>query len=298
MRQEPIRHHFIPQFILKNFCFEEKHLHYYDKQTGTFSVVDTRDAFMERNLYRDEINHEEDPAKIEKDLAVFEREVSEILKTRFLTDHEFFITNEENEKLKLFFAIMSFRSVNAKNTFGKKPTEQTTDFYRAYQPDGNILDLWKRNLGLIVRCRSFDELQNHPDIDPPIKIFLHRDTVGVTGKYLAVAEAPEGTELIIGDTYPVMITGDFPAASPLEIHRYFPISPKRVLFFVSNGAVATPREVLKLRPHLLRPPLPIPESNTLRFRVRKLCESEVYYLNTQVAGTAKQGFTFLSAPPK
>ena len=33
MHPEPIRHHYIPQFILKNFCFEERRLYYFDKQT-------------------------------------------------------------------------------------------------------------------------------------------------------------------------------------------------------------------------------------------------------------------------
>ena len=27
----PIKHHYVPQFMLKNFCFKDKLLYYYDK---------------------------------------------------------------------------------------------------------------------------------------------------------------------------------------------------------------------------------------------------------------------------
>ena len=100
MHPQPIRHHYIPQFILRNFCFEDGHLYYFDKQTGCISVKDTRDVFMARNLYRDEINDAADPVKIEKDLAEYEREVAQIIRERFLNEREFFLTFEENEKLK------------------------------------------------------------------------------------------------------------------------------------------------------------------------------------------------------
>ena len=106
MHPEPIRHHYIPQFILKNFCFKERHLYYFDKQTGCTSVKDTRDVFMARNLYRDEINYAADPVKIEKDLAEYEREIAQIIRERFLDGREIFITPQEDAKLKLFFAII------------------------------------------------------------------------------------------------------------------------------------------------------------------------------------------------
>lgn len=105
MHSEPIRHHYIPQFILKNFCFEEQHLHYFDKQTGCVSVKDTRDVFMVRNLYRDEINSSLDPVKIEKDLAEYEREVAPIMKERFLSEREIFLSAEEEAKIRLIWCV-------------------------------------------------------------------------------------------------------------------------------------------------------------------------------------------------
>lgn len=55
MKNEPIRHHYIPRFILRNFCFdlEEKLLYYYDRGKHELSKKRMQDVFMVRNLYRD-----------------------------------------------------------------------------------------------------------------------------------------------------------------------------------------------------------------------------------------------------
>ena len=81
MKKEPIRHHYIPQFILRNFAFDDSgRVLFYNKNLKTVSKIETRDVFMEKNLYRDEINHTSNPTQIEHDLAVYENEVSHIIK--------------------------------------------------------------------------------------------------------------------------------------------------------------------------------------------------------------------------
>lgn len=106
---EPVRHHFIPQFILKNFCFNSRgEIRYYCKKTCVQSVANTRDVFMERNLYRDEINSPNDPTKIERDFAEFEREVSLIVKSKLLPEDKIILNMEEDAKLRLFFCINGF----------------------------------------------------------------------------------------------------------------------------------------------------------------------------------------------
>ena len=73
MKKEAIKHHYIPKFILKNFCFDDfGHTNYYDRKSGEISIQDIRDIFMQRNLYRDEINHQDAPTQIETDLGRYE----------------------------------------------------------------------------------------------------------------------------------------------------------------------------------------------------------------------------------
>lgn len=253
---------------------------------------------MARNLYRDEINYSADPVKIEKDLAGYEREVAQIIKERFLSEREIFLSLEEEAKLRLFFAIMGFRSLNTSQHFGEKISKQSTVFYKQYQADGNIIDMWKRNLGHIVQCRSFEEVWNHPHVDDPMKLFFQRDTVGYLGKYIAVAEANDDNAFVIGDSYPVVINGILPNGLPLIMYEIFPISSKRVLFMANNGVQGTPRDVLVLREFLFQPPKFIEESNLLRIRAKKLCTDEVQFINREVAKNATQGFAFrnLSMP--
>lgn len=296
MRREPVKHHYIPQFILRNFCFEDNRLLYCNKETGEVSVKETKDIFMVRNLYRDEINHAADPVQIEKDLARYEQEVAQILKERFLDGREIYITPQEDDKLRLFFAIMGFRSLNISQLFGAKLTKQSKKYYKQYQTDGGFLDLWKRNLGYIVQCRSFDEVWNHPQIDDPMKIFFRRDTVGYFGKYIVVAEASDDDDFIIGDTYPVVVTGTNTNGLPLNMYDIFPISSKRVLFMANLGVEGTPRDVLFLRNFLFLPPKYIQEQNLLRIRVKKLSRDEVQHINKEIAINANQGFAFRYHP--
>ena len=94
--KEPIRHHYIPQFILKNFCFDdEKHLNYYDISNNKFSVEETTNVFMVKNLYRDEVNYQDNPVQLENDLSKYEMEISRIFKDKFLESNSFTLTIDE-----------------------------------------------------------------------------------------------------------------------------------------------------------------------------------------------------------
>lgn len=290
MKNEPIRHHYIPQFILKNFCFDgTKHLYFFDKKNKEIFIKDTRDIFMERNLYRDEVNNA-DPVKIEKDLSRFENEISHIIKEKFLNDSEIVLSVEEDEKLKLFFAIMGFRSKNTNDRFGENATKESRQFYSHYQKDGDLLDLWKRNLGYLVNCRSLKDVMEHENIDDPIKVFLMRDTFGVTGLYFVVAERREGCDFIIGDAYPVVVNGILPNGIPLPLFSIFPLSPKRVLMLVSNGANFAPREVVEFRECVLRNPKI--DCNKITIRVKRLYQEEIEYINSLILKEAKKGIAF------
>lgn len=51
MNKEPVKHHYIPQFLLRNFC--------------------------DQYLYSDDINNIDNPTKIEKDMTCFESGVAQ-----------------------------------------------------------------------------------------------------------------------------------------------------------------------------------------------------------------------------
>ena len=290
MRKEPIRHHYIPQFILRNFACDndKKFACYYDKNTKSVSTRELREVFMERNFYRDEINYKDKPVQIEDDLSVYEREVSELIKAKFLDKRKIELTKEEDSKLKLFFAIMSFRNINAKEQFSNKLSQESKDFYKHFQKDENLEDFWKRNLGHLVKCRSMKDAANHPEIDPPIKLFMQRDTNALYGKYIIVVEPKEGDGFILGDCYPLVFTGDY---LRLPLYDVCPISPNRAIIIASRGVDHTPRDVLTLRPGVFDFP-EISEDGNCTIVTKRLLLEELQFINREIEKNSHRGFIF------
>lgn len=293
MNKEPVRHHYIPQFILRNFCFDERnHLFYYDKKTSETSKRKTKEIFMDRNLYRDDINHIENPTKIESDMACFESEVAQIIANKFLGENEISLTLEEDEKLKIFFAIMAFRSKNISDKFGIGASDENKEFYSMYQKNEDLSDFWKRNLGNLVNCRSLREILSHEGIDEPIKLFFIRDTIGYFGLYFIVGERRGHIDFIISDAYPTVVYGVMDGGMKLPMYSMFPISANRIVFLAANGVEGAPRNVAVLGDEILKKPKLNKNKRIIRIHVKKMYENEVRYVNSLLIKEACEGFAF------
>ena len=290
MKKEPVRHHYIPQFILRNFaCDNDKKLaYYYDKESQSTSQCEICEVFMERNLYRDEINYADVPVQIEYDLSKYEREVAKLIKEKFLDKRKIELTKEEDSMLKLFFAIMSFRNISTKEQFGAKASKESKDFYRHFQGNKNLEDFWKRNLGYLVNCRSMKDVVNHPEIDPPIKDFIQRDTNGLVGRYIIVVEPKEGDGFILGDCYPLII---FNAPLSLPLYDISPISPNRAIIFANVESAMTSHDVLILRPGVFDLP-EINENGNSVIVTKRLLLDEVQFINREIEKNSHKGFIF------
>ena len=242
---------------------------------------------MEKNLYRDEINNVLEPTYIEKDLSKLEKEAADILK-RFLNGNTVVISKSEDEKLKLFFAIMGFRSKKSKDLFVENLKKDSKKLYSVYQKNKNFEDFWKRNLGYLVNCRSIDEVINHPEIDKPIKIFMLRDTHGILDMHFSILDKSDFDEFIIGDNYPETIACIHQTGIPYHLYSIYPISSNRVLLAVSSGAYYAPRNIIELRECSLYPPK-VDENNNEIFHVKKLFKEEVEYINFLILKDANEG---------
>lgn len=286
MKNEAMKHHFIPQFILRNFSYNSSgDINYYDLESRDMSVKRVSDIFMQRNLYRDEINHLDVPTQIEQDLARFEGEAATIVK-KFLFDKEIIITERENDSLLLFLAIMGLRSYNTFNTFFNSKSD-SKEFYTQWQSNGDLVDLWKRNLGLIAGCRSLREVLKHPDIDEPFKIFMRRDVFGVFNKYFIILESRGGEDFLIGDCYPLIERGYI---FNLPLFDYYPLSPSRILIVAGNGVEDVPKSVIKFKDEILKQPRR--QSGSITFRVKKIYEPDVLEINEDIIKYSRIGVAF------
>ncbi len=293
MKKKPIRHHYIPQFILRNFCFNDKsNLFFFDKKTSKMLIKNTKDIFMVKNLYRDDINNPDEPVKIEKDLARFENEISQIITKKFLHNNEITISLKDDEKIKLFFAVMAFRSNGTRRFFTSKMSEESRAFYSTYQKNGDLTDFWKRNLSNLVNCRSLKDIIQHTEIDFPIKAFFQRDILGLFGLYFIVVERRGPLDFIISDVYPTVISGELDDGLELPLYNIFPISPDRIILIASNGIESASKNIVVLPDNILKKPKLNPIKKEITIHVRKIYEDEVRHLDSILIKEASEGFAF------
>lgn len=219
----------------------------------------------------------------------FEGEISKIIKKMLIVD-KVVLTKEDDEKIKLFLAIMGFRNHRTKYNFAEEMSSVSKDMYLQYQENGDFLDLWKRNLGYLVNCRTGKDVINHTEIDEPIKVFMMRDIYGVFGTYLVIVEKREEEGFVVGDTYPAVVTGTHANGWSLHMYSINPISPSRAVLLVSNGAEGVPREVLEFRSSILSKPKIHLEDGSVAIRVKKIYPEEVRVINNMTIHAAQKGY--------
>lgn len=292
MSKEYIKNHYIPQFILKNFSFNNTDdVTYYDLSKKEILITKTSNVFEIDNLYKDKINYPELPIQIEKDLSKYESEMSLLINGKFLKDDEIVITKTEEESLKLFLVLMGFRSVYAYEQFSDSMAQHNKDFYSKWQPDGNFNDFWKRNLGYLANCRSIDEVLKHPIIDEPIKIFTARDVNSIFGTHFIVCEKRGKTNYILGDCYPVKTRGENPLVPNMLLYYLFPISPDRLIIIFHNGLEDAIQDVIKFDKKIIKYPV-IDSNNNFHIKVQKMYEQDVESINDEIIKCSKIGYVY------
>ncbi len=243
----------------------------------------TRDIFMERYLYKSNSLGVIDSNQIEHDFSKYEHEIASLISNKIIGKKDIFLTFEQEQKLKLFCALLSFRSKNTKESFFNL-SNQSKEFYLKYQKDGNFLELWKRNLSYLVNCRKLDDVIKSEQIDEPFKIFMQRDTEGLAGAYFSFLERRGEIDFIIGDCYPVNISDadNF----KLPIFNIFPITPSLVMLQVYNGAENVSM-YNNLKEYFKSPKI---SDLSLRYHVRKIYEDEVWELCNLIKENSKIGY--------
>lgn len=296
MNTEPIKHHYIPQFLFKNFCFDDKgHVYFYDKVSKQISVKSTKDVFMTSRLYEDTINNPDDLMRIEKDFSKYENEASQVIKSFLTASSEITIPNKKAEMLKLFVAIMRLRSNMSSEFFKHELSENSKEFYSKYQPDGNFDDFWKRNLALIISCRSWDEVWKNDRIDLPFQAFMKRDAYGVAGMDFLIVEKRGKTDFVLSDSYPTVIYEQITKENKsfeIPMFDFLPLSPNRMLMFISKSVQLSNKSVTHFDIDFLKPPKKKYETNEVIIKVKKIYENDVNYINSEMIVNNTEGFIF------
>lgn len=303
MKQESKRHHYIPQFILRNFQDENSQVTYWDIENSKLEKRNTRSVFMNKHMYRDEINHQDNPTSIESTLAVFEQEIAKIINKNFLTTNEVVITRKELEKLRIFLSLLSFRSNLRMEQYQKNIfNESTRKILENYSTEG-FEDLWKREVEELAKCRSYADVEANNVVDPIIKTDFFND---LKGMYMTLVDA-RGGEFLLTDIYPTLEIFPLAAGVNIHMHCFYPLSPTRMLILnhimfkeeTNDPLLGGMKSFSKISGNMIIPPkcqramatafLP---SDTYTYKVRKIYQDDVEYINALFLNEARVGVMF------
>jgi len=246
---------------------------------------------MVRILYRDTVNNPENPVKIEDDLAKIEGRVSKIFR-KMIEEDDIVLSTSEEEEVRLFISIMGTRAKSAFDDFGEDAPKEIKAFYEPFLKGGNLIDFWKRNLALLANCRSYKDVERNSDIDEPVKFFIGRDMIGLTGMYLMVVERRGSEDFILGDNYPIVVEGSSDNGIKLPMYYICPLSPSRCLMMVSRGVELTKMTVSGFKESFFQPPKQKPYGKSMSIHVQKIYEDNVKRFNKMIYENADEGVVF------
>lgn len=309
MSNEAIRHHYIPQFILRNFSNSDGQILYWDIKKNRLEKRNTKSVYMNFNMYRDEKNHPDNPTIIEFKLAEFEREISKLIQDKLLKTEEIIITRAELEKLRIFMQLLSFRSDLRMNQYkGKNFTKDTESILWLYQNDGNYEDLWKKQLFELADCRSFDDIKNSKSLDPIVKQEFQNL---IEGYYMTIVDA-RGGEFILSDVFPTLEVYPVMPDVNIYLHEIYPISPTRMILLnhvmfvkganTSDSFIKPMFQRSRIKDNMIKQPHPkyaigssyhVPE-DLFTYHPVKIYDRDLSYINALVLNEVRNGIMFFN----
>jgi hypothetical protein len=304
---EPVKHHFIPQFILRNFTHSNDQIYYWNKESLKIEVRNTKSVFMVKNLYRDEKNHPTDPAIIEKKFAQFESKIATLFQEKIIDKSPIVLTRTENEDLRKFLYLLSFRSSTRKQQYiDGNFDNMTKEHLKDYVIDDDYIDLWLREIEMILNLENYHDLQKNDEVSWTIKTDFWSHLSG----YYMTFVTPRGQDFVIGDVYPtaeiypIGING-----ANLYPHFMFPITPSLMLLLnhvrfrpesrkglpildnmvkfsnIKGNAIATPSAKYIIHGQYSK-------EDTYTYKINKIYSEETIYLNSLALNEVRQGFSY------
>ena len=303
---EAKRHHYIPQFILRNFTDENGQLEYWDIKENKLEKRNPRSVFMNLHMYRDEKNHKENPVQIESSLSVFESEVAELINQKMLTDNEIVLTRAELDAFRIFLSLLSFRSDLRMNQYkDKKFDPATLAILKNYEKDENFENLWKMEIEELSKCRTYQQIEESNVIDPIIKTDFLND---LQGMYMTFVDA-RGGEFLISDVYPTLEIFPIDPGINIHMHCLYPLSSTRLLLLnhimfkqdTNDYRLERMKSFSQIKGDIIVAPKNEYTSRFLQdgkdkfiYKVKKIYASDLEYINGLILNEARVGIAFKS----
>lgn len=300
-----MKHHFIPQFILRNFANEDGQINYWDKKNNKLSKRNPKSIFMVENLYRDEFNHPTDPAVIEKKFAKLETEIATLFQEKVLNKNPITITRAENERLRKFLYLLSFRSSTRKQQYIDANFNEATKLsLKDFVVNGDYVDLWLREIETILDLEEYRDIQQMQNVSWTIRTDFHSHLLN----YYMTFVTSRGQDFLISDVFPTAEIFPITEGVNLYPHFMFPISPNLMLLL--NMVVVKPGNehipiskgmmmLSKIHGNLVNPPKAqykikgqYSKNDEFIYNVGNVYSNDVDYLNALALNEVRKGFSF------
>lgn len=303
---EPIKHHFVPQFIIRNFLVDTS-VWYWNIEKNIIEKRNPKSILMKKNLYKDENNHADDIMAVEKKFSIFEEEISKLINQKLLLEDKIILTRKENERLRKFLFLLSFRSANRKKQYINCDfSKSTQQILRKYVKDNDYVDLWLRELNAILECNTIDEIEKNEVLTPIIKQDIKNE---IDSYYMTIVES-RGQDFVLTDIYPTteVLPLNFENAN-FHMHQMFPISPNRCILLNSiiwkkhvskdHPFYQPMNQLSKIKGKLLTEPKAeyieygkFSSEDRFIFTVVKAYKEDVQYINHLLLNEAREGVVF------
>lgn len=304
---EPKRHHYIPQFILRNFLNENNKLYYWNTGKQEIEERNTKSIYMEFNLYRDEKNNPENPTIIEKKFSALEGKVANLINNKIIGKRTIKITRDENELLRKYLFLLSFRSAARKEQYSNAKFDPLTEAVLSSKlVDNDYEDLWLRELEIILDLKDLKKVKENNDLSivTQMDIELH-----LKSYYMTIINA-RGQDVILSDIYPtlgVYETGR--SGINFNAHYFYPLTPDLVLIlnhiafreevyskddnfkeivsssFMKGDLIIAPKHKSKIHGKFL-------SDDTYTYRVNNIYEKDISEINMLILNEVREGFSF------
>lgn len=242
-------HHYIPQFILKNFAVDDYHkkssqrsiIKQYDLKLHQTTEVLIKRAYGCFNMYKD-VNNTVDLMFVERKLADLESKASLVINKikRTNPNEEFSILRSELYIIKKFLFIMCYRKPYRRNqylneNFDKLTIDDITK-YKNMKGFNNYSDIWLDNIKQILTLPKEEILKFNNGIpktrsDDKLYHVVHSDYVANIMYFMCVWYAEEGTEFILTDSNFGLYEGYYPF---VIYHTFYVITPKIAIVFCNT----------------------------------------------------------------
>lgn len=306
-KNKPIRHHYIPQFILRNFSDRKGNLNYWDNISHALRHLNTSDVFMNKYMYTSKVINQDNDVEVENNLSKFECDVAPLFK-KIVVDNIIVLTRSELEKLRIFLSLLSFRSDSRKKQYKKERFDNLTkSLLKGFKENDSFEEYWKREVNELAKCRTYDDIKANKVVDD---IVLQEFLNDIEGYYMTIVES-RGQDFIISDTYPTSEVYTLSNGVNIHMHMIFPVSPKRAILLhhimfkevLRNNLRVELSEMVKLskikdqilkepKPHYVKSIMEHTMNDTFEYSVVKIYQSDVCYLNELMLNEVVNGFAY------